>query len=68
MGGHLIEYKLHPRSAWETWAYRVGTRREAETSALSLRAELREKYPRAQVRVSGKQLRERRASGETEAQ
>ena len=55
--GYLIEMRETARGARETWAERLGTKREALRSAEGLLETLREDDPRAMVWLDGRRIR-----------
>jgi hypothetical protein len=56
---YAIEYELKPRSVRIFWAYREGTKKEAEDSARGLLYSLRcgHSYKKARVFIEGKSIR-----------
>lgn len=60
MDGYLIETRYSPRHAWEEHANFRDTRPKAKAYGESLLKDMRERFPKAGVRVGGKVVRVKR--------
>lgn len=58
---YRITFRERPRGDWEVYGNHMGKRSEAEDSARRLKRDLREKYPKAQVAINERILRDRRS-------